>query len=83
MPWGRFLRIKFGFSPAYLAACRYAIKPRVYSLFEDDDDLESRGLQSGACLFAVRRRRRRAFCAKSCLRERRRLPNLTTARPIL
>jgi len=55
----------------------------VYSLFEDDDDLESRGVQSGACLFAVRRRRRRAFCAKSCLRERRRLPNLTTARPIL
>jgi hypothetical protein len=47
MPWGRFLRVKFGFLPAFSTACRYAIKPLVYSLFEDDDDLESRVVQGG------------------------------------
>jgi hypothetical protein len=66
----KFLRVKFGSLPAYSTACRYAIKPKVYSLFEYDDDLGDRMSAGRALDFSPWRRRRRAcFCGKSCFLE--------------
>jgi hypothetical protein len=82
MPWGRFLRVKSGAWPARLTACRYAIKPLVYSLFEYDDDLVSRVVQTGRG-FSLPGVPRSCVLRQIMLRERRRMPDLTTARAIL
>jgi len=65
----KFLWVDFGSLPAYLTACRYAIKPMVYSLFEHDHALQGRMSAGRAPDFDPRRRRRRVFCGKSCFLE--------------
>jgi hypothetical protein len=47
MPWGELPAGQIRFLPAYLTACRYAIKPLVYSLFEDVDDFDGRLARGG------------------------------------
>jgi len=79
----KFLRVDFGSLPAYLTACRYAIKPMVYSLFEHDHASQGRMSAGRVPDFDPWLRRRRVFLREIMLPGNGRLRNLTTARPIL
>jgi hypothetical protein len=63
MPWGQFLRVKFGGLSRHLAVSRYAIRFALYSIFKCDPEPKATLTQSGQ---RFPQDKREEFARRSC-----------------